>query len=92
LALLRIERRGGIAGLVITAEIEEDSLSSEDRVLLDRLFRSRHALMPAPGADRFRYLVTRFGHQGIRKIEIPEHLVPRAVAEAVRGPLQPKES
>jgi hypothetical protein len=81
---LLIERRGGIAGIVAHGEIEEEALSAEDRELLDGLFQSGASLPPAPGADRFRYLVTREINQVVRTLEIPEHLVPRSIAGAVK--------
>lgn len=84
---VRIERRGGIAGLKATGEIDCRSLCAKDRAALDALFERRSPLERAAGADRYIYTLTRHSGRGIRKLEVPEHLLPEAVAAAVKDKL-----
>ena len=85
---LKIERRGGVAGMVARGEIDEELLSAEERQLLDKLFESRMPAPPAPGVNRFRYLVTREDGRATCTIEIPEHLVPRSIANVALQPFR----
>jgi len=61
--LIRIERRGGLAGLRARFECEYSALTAAQRAALDQLLGSRGDSAKAapaarsPGADRFRYLV-----------------------------------
>jgi len=84
---LTIERRGGLANLTGRGELDADSLSAADRAAVDALFRRRPPLPPAPGADRYVYVVTRVTAVGREKIEVPEHLMPAALANAVKDEL-----
>ena len=84
---LRVERRGGVAGTVAHGEIDEDLLTAQERQMIDKLFESRMAPEAPRGADRFRYLVTRDDGGRAYTIEIPEHRVPRGIANAVHHPL-----
>ncbi len=56
---LKIERRGGLANLPARGEIDMASLSPTDRKALESLFRHKGPLPTSPGADRFRFIVTR---------------------------------
>lgn len=84
---LRIERRGGLAGLKATGEVDCTTLCAADRAALDALFERRTPLPRAPGADRFIYTLTRHTVQGTRTLEVPEHLLPEALATAVKEKL-----
>jgi hypothetical protein len=84
---LTIERRGGLANLKGRGEVDAQSLGAADRAAVDALFRRERPLPPAPGADRYVYVVTRVTEAGRQKIEVPEHLLPAALAKAVRDEL-----
>jgi hypothetical protein len=83
---LIVERRGGLVGMVVKGEIDEESLSDPDRAALNEFFRPERPTIAPQGADRFRYLITRITKENVSTVEIPEHLVPRAIADAVRFP------
>jgi len=84
---LKIERRGGIAGLRASGELDCATLCAADRAALDALFGSRVPLPRAPGADRYIYTLTRQTARGAQRLEVPEHLMPEALAAAVREEL-----
>jgi hypothetical protein len=84
---LKVERRGGLAGLPARGELDMVSLSPADREALDSLFRRKGRLPAAPGADRFRFIVTRETASGTETVELPEHLVPAGIARAVKEEL-----
>ena len=84
---LKVERRGGLAGLPARGEIDVASLSPADREALESLFRHKGPLPAAPGADRFRFIVTRETASGSQTVELPEHLVPAGIARAVKEEL-----
>ncbi len=81
---LKIERRGGLANLPARGEIDMASLSPTDRKALESLFRHKGPLPPSPGADRFRFIVTRETASGSVTVEVPEHLAPACIARAVK--------
>jgi hypothetical protein len=84
---LRIERRGGLAGLKAAGEVDCATLCAADRAALDALF-GRRAPLPRPlGADRYVYTLTRQTSRGTRRLEVPEHLMPEALAAAVKESL-----
>jgi len=84
---IRIERRGGLAGLKAAGEVDGAALCAADRAALDALFARRAPLPRAPGADRFVYTLTRHTAHGTRTLEVPEHLMPEALAAAVKETL-----
>jgi hypothetical protein len=75
-----IERRGGLAGLKATGAVDGDALHPDDRKTLEQLFDSDEPFAPAPGADRYTYVVTRENASGSTTREIPEGVMPSAVA------------
>jgi len=87
MALLRIERRRGAVGIPASAELDDADLPEDERIALDRLFSEPGPLPPAPGADRFQYLITRVIDGTETTLEVPEHLVPQSIARAVRARL-----
>ena len=78
-----IERRGGFAGLKVSCSIDGDTLDPDDRETLETLLNSKEPLAGDPGADRYTYLVTRESPSGRTTREIPESVMPRAVASVV---------
>jgi hypothetical protein len=82
-----IERRGGLAGVPAHGEIAAADMDPDDRARLDRLLDGQTRVTRDAGADRFSYVVTRRTPSGETTLEIPESLVPQAVARAVRTEL-----
>jgi hypothetical protein len=78
-----IERRGGFAGLKARCTVDGDTLDRDDRETLEALLDSEEPLAKDPGADRYTYLVTRESLSGTTTREIPESVMPRAVANVV---------
>jgi hypothetical protein len=78
-----IERRGGFAGLKASCSIDGDTLDPDDRETLETLLNSKEPLAGDPGADRYTYLVTRESPSGRTTREIPESVMPSAVASVV---------
>jgi len=78
-----IERRGGLAGLKATGSVDGDALHPDDRKTLEQLFDSEEPFVAAPGADRYTYVVTRENASGSTTREIPEGVMPSAVASVV---------
>jgi hypothetical protein len=78
-----IERYGGFAGLKASASIDGDALDPDDRQLLEDLLDSAAPLAKDPGADRYTYVVTRHNAFGSTTREIPESVMPIAVASVV---------
>ncbi|MFT3906204.1 MAG: hypothetical protein QM718_07875 [Steroidobacteraceae bacterium] len=84
---LTIERRGGLAGLKARGEVDVATLAAADRSALEALFSHPGRLPPAPGADRFTYRITRESAAGPQTLDVPEHLLPRCLADAVHDEL-----
>jgi hypothetical protein len=80
-----IERRGGFAGLKASGTIDGDALNPDDRKTLEQLLDSEEPFAGDPGADRYTYLVTRENVLGSTTREIPESVMPTAVASVVRA-------
>ncbi len=80
-----IERRGGFAGLKASGSIDGDALDPGDRQRLEQLLDSEEAFAKDPGADRYTYLVTRENASGSTTREIPESVLPTAVASVVKA-------
>ena len=78
-----IERRGGFAGLKASGTIDAGALDPADRNTLEQILDSEEPLTGDPGADRYTYIVTREGVLGRTTREIPEGMLPAAVASAV---------
>jgi hypothetical protein len=84
---LVIERRGGFAGLKAKGEIDAQTLDAPTRAALDALFAAKKKFPPAKGADRFMYTLTRGTGTSTKSVEVPEDMVPPAVAKAVKDRL-----
>ena len=78
---IRIERRGGVAGRPAVGEREDHELTATEQAALKELL----AKPPPPqtmamGADRFHYKVTIEDEKGTNVLDVPEHLMPQALA------------
>jgi hypothetical protein len=73
---LRIERRGGFAGLPAVGELAFHELSPAQQDALTRLLASPPASTPSPGADRFHYDLHVTDDTGTRVLKVPEHAMP----------------
>jgi hypothetical protein len=80
-----IERRGGFAGLKASGAVDADALHPDDRQTLERLLDSSETFASETGADRYTYVVRRENASGSTTREIPERLMPNAVASVVRA-------
>jgi hypothetical protein len=78
-----IERRGGLAGLTASGAIDGDALNPDDRQTLEQLLDTQEPFAADPGADRYTYVVTRETAVGSTTREIPESVMPAAVARVV---------
>jgi hypothetical protein len=78
-----IERRGGFTGLKASGTVDGDALNPDDRETLEQLLDSEEPFAMDPGADRYTYLVTRENALGSTTREIPESVLPTAVASVV---------
>jgi hypothetical protein len=78
-----IGRRGGFAGLKASGAIDGDALNPDDRETLEQLLDAEEPLAADPGADRYTYVVTRETALGSTMREIPESVIPAAVAGVV---------
>ena len=84
---LVIERRGGFAGLKAKSEIDAASLDEATRAALDALFAAKRKFPAARGADRYIYTLTRGTGAAAKTVEIPENLLPPALAGSVKDRL-----
>ena len=84
---IRIERRGGLAGLKACGEVDCATLCAADRAVLDVLFGRRASLPRSPGADRYIFTLTRQTARGVQTLEVPEHLLPQSLVAAVKEQL-----
>ena len=84
---IRIERRGGFAGLSAEAVLEVALLTAAQRRALDTVLATAPATSPT-GPDRFRYrihTVAADGHAAV--LELAEDAMPAALAALVKPPL-----
>lgn len=77
---LRIERRGGFAGLPAVGERDGSEMNAAERRALERLLQSPPSSSPSPGADRFHYKITVEDESGTKELEVPDHAMPEALA------------
>jgi Emfourin len=91
MTVLHIERLGGLPGvgtprsrLKSCGEIALSSLSQRDRAAIEDLFLAPPAEVASAVRDGFRYRISRAGTSGAETIEVPEAVVPAAVAACVK--------
>ena len=84
---VRLERRGGIAGLHLETSLDWSALSSSQRQALSALLEraGESGLEPSPGADRFRYRVHLVPESGPeRALEVDEAAFPTMLERLLR--------
>ncbi|TIS58184.1 protealysin inhibitor emfourin [Mesorhizobium sp.] len=79
-----IERQGGLAGLKGRGTVDAAALDEKDREALQELFERKKPLPRDAGADRYIFTITRQSEAGSKTLEVPETLLPRSVARAVK--------
>jgi hypothetical protein len=77
---IRVERRGGFAGVPAHGERDEANLSTAERDAAARLLRSPPPSAPAAGADRFTYHVTIEQDDQVHHLTVPEDAMPEPLA------------
>ena len=94
MGLLSVERIGGLAGfggpgahIRSRGQIGISSLSDEDQRTLEKLFKDRGGAKPSATRDGFSYRISRSTASGTETIEVPEALVPAAIAACVKDEL-----
>ncbi len=99
---VRIERRGGVAGLHLDAEVDAATLTAAQQRALARLIKSAAAAMEAgpapceppapPAVDRFRYHVeVLLGNGEQQSFDVAEDHFPAALRTLVR-PVLPRST
>lgn len=82
-----IERHGGLAGLKARGTVDAAALDDKDKAALKDLFDRKKPLPRDPGADRYTFTVTHESETGSKTLEVPETLLPRSIAQAVKDQL-----
>jgi hypothetical protein len=77
---IKIERRGGFAGLPAVGERDESELTAAEHQAVKGLLQSPPPSAPSPGADRFHYKITVEDEKATTELEIPEHAMPEILA------------
>ena len=87
MAILHIEKLGGLTGFGGTrarirsqGQIETATLSAADQMAVDSLFQKSGPAAPPPGADGFRFKISR----GDETVEVSESHIPAALASCVK--------
>ena len=85
---VRIERRGGFAGLRPSVDCAYAALSAAQQGALHGVLAACAGGPPSPGADRFAYRVEVVHGSGPdRTLDLPEDAMPAALAALVRPTL-----
>jgi hypothetical protein len=97
MTVLKVERVGGFAGfggpgshIRSQGEIDSAALADADRARVEALFERGAAAAAgaaSPVRDGFSYRITRQTAAGAETVEVPESVVPAAVAQSVRDEL-----
>ncbi len=92
---LKIERMGGLAGfglpksrLKSRGRCALEDLSKADQTSVAALFAGKSRRDKPGMADGFRYRITRETAKGPETVEVPEALVPAAIAACVRDEIE----
>jgi hypothetical protein len=94
MALLQVERIGGLAGfggvgahVRSLGQLETDTLSSEEQRAVENLFKSKGKAKASQICDGFRYRISRTSSGRTETIEAPEVAVPTSLAQCVKDEL-----
>jgi hypothetical protein len=89
--ILHVEKVGGLAGFGTPrarvrsrGQIDTESLSAADQKAVDSLFRTGAVTTTSPGADHFRFRISRTTSAGTQTVEAHEADVPAALASCVK--------
>jgi len=85
---IRVERRGGLAGLVMAGERDDSELTPLQRAAVSKLMKlidKLQQLKPSPGADRFRYKIHVTDEDGEHEFEVPEDDMPEELAAIAKA-------
>lgn len=94
MSIIHVERVGGLAGfgganLESRGDKAYADLSADDQRAVDALFAARGSKADdGPVRDGFRYKLSRKTAKGIESVEVPERVVPAALAAVVRDTLR----
>jgi len=91
MALLHVERIGGLAGfggagahVRSHGHLETDALSPEERHAVEALFKSQGKAKASQIRDGFHYRISRTTSAGTETIEVPEAAIPIALGRCVK--------
>lgn len=95
MGVLKVERRGGLAGMGLAGshvrsrgEIDPAHLSPADRKRVDALFAGAgQGAAASPVRDGFTYRLTRSTAAGEESVEVAEAALPAAIAASVKDEL-----
>jgi hypothetical protein len=94
MALLQVERIGGLAGfggpgahIRSQGQLETDALSPKEQRIVENLFNSKGKAKASQVRDGFRYRITRTLSGQTETIEAPEGAVPVSLAQCVKDEL-----
>ena len=76
---LVVERSGGFAGITRRGERDGSALTPEQHAALQKILKSSSDFSPAPGADRFNYVVEVQDDNGTKRIRVPESAMPQVL-------------
>ncbi|TBB15615.1 hypothetical protein ELH51_36405 (plasmid) [Rhizobium ruizarguesonis] len=92
---LKIEKLGGLAGFGLPmsrlksfGRLDTAHLTKDEQAAVDALFSGGDNTGEPASADEFRYRITRETAEGADTIEVPESVVPPALAAAVKDEIQ----
>lgn len=91
MAILHVERLGGLAGLGGTrarilsqGRLDTAELSPNDLESLEALFQTEDIAEPLGMADGFRYRITRATEAGTETVVAPESVVPEVLTTCIK--------
>ncbi len=91
MAILHVERLGGLAGIGGTGarirsqgQLDISTLSTADQTAVESLFQSAGKAKPKAVADGFRYRISRTTSAGTKTVEVAESEVPAIVTKCVK--------
>ena len=94
MALLQVERIGGLAGFGGTGahvrsvgQLDTDTLSSEERCAVENLFKSKGKAKASQIRDGFRYRISRTSSGRTETIVASEMAIPISLAQCVKDEL-----
>jgi hypothetical protein len=94
MALLQVERIGGLAGfggvgahVRSLGRLETDTLSPEEQRAVEDLFKSKGKAKASQIRDGFRYRISRTSSGRTETVEAPEGAVPKSLAQCVKDEL-----